>query len=248
MTAELSEQTKVALFQYGIMHDDLDTLCRMSKAMLRCIPHIGTKRVVEITAYLAHHGRKAGDAGDMLPKDRFEPGAPPPLEVIIAQMGGSKIDKIARLLGGNRTGRMSAKEIAKLVGCTETYVRKVKRERTHHYTEEKRHRIPGMKGTLTTRAANALYHMGIDPSDKSEVEKLGLSHYREKLLYMNGVGRWTYTCIIDFISENGVSITFGDDAVPLGQALELAKKKKQHEEAQLSMQPEPYAVGSAWEE
>lgn len=184
----------------------------------------------------------------MLPEDQFKPGSPPPLKVIIANMGGSKSDKIVRLLEGNRTGKLPNKEIAELVGCTETYVRKIKRERTHYYTVEKRHHIPGMKGTLTTRAINALYHMGINPSDKSEVEKLGLSHHRGKLLHMEGVGRWTYMCIIDFLSDNDIPITFGDDAIPLGEALKRAKEKRQHREEQLRMQPEPYAVGSAWEE
>lgn len=109
--------------------------------------------------------------------------------------------------------------------------------------------IPGMEGTLTVRAANALRNIGINPADKESLKTLALWSVADKLLKTYGVGKITRAHIINYVESNGIVYSGTPDTPCLSVALKEARLRdaRERREAELKrIEEQSYAVGSAW--
>lgn len=123
----------------------------------------------------------------------------------------------------------------------------------HKKYSEKTYTIPGMEGVLTRRALNALHHLGIDPSDKESLESLAQWSTTDKLYTLNGAGKGTWVCVMNFARSNGVERASKSDTPCLSVALREARLKtaREYREAERAaelkrIEEQSYAVGSAW--
>jgi len=112
--------------------------------------------------------------------------------------------------------------------------------------------IPGMEGTLTVRAANALRNIDIDPSDKESLKTFSTRSVAGKLYMSAGVGKVTWAHIVNFAESNGVGRDPNDpcrpdEAARAAWVLAAREHRKAEREAELKrIEEQSYAVGSAW--